>query len=312
MEGAVDTAELLGSRRAVGSCPVMKRTTRFRELIKAPEILQLPCCHDALSAKVLEQAGYDAISVAGYGTAGSRIGWPDIGVLTATEMIDTYFNVCEAVRVPVFVDLDTGFGDVSNVIRAVRQVEQIGAAGLFIEDQTYPKRCGHMSGKSVVPVEDYVPKLRAALWARQDPDFVIMARTDSVAVYGFDEGLRRACLYADEGADMVFVEAIENAAEMKSLTKVLNARDIPSLANMVEGGKTPFMSAAELQEVGYSVVVYPGASVFVTAKALQRWAAYLKEHGTTVGMHDQMMSFDEYYEFIGAEGIRAQEAMFLQ
>ena len=220
--------------------------------------------------------------------------------------------MCEAVRVPVFVDLDTGFGDVGNVTRAVRQVEQIGAAGLFIEDQTYPKRCGHMSGKSVVPVEDYVPKLRAALWARQDPDFVIMARTDSVAVYGFDEGLRRACLYADEGADMVFVEAIENAAEMKSLTKVLNARDIPSLANMVEGGKTPFMSAAELQEVGYSVVVYPGASVFVTAKALQRWAAYLKEHGTTVGMHDQMMSFDEYYEFIGAEGIRAQEAMFLQ
>lgn len=148
----------------------MKKTKRFRNLINAPEILQMPCCHDGLSAKVLEQAGFKAISVAGYGLSGSLLGMPDIAVLTGSEMIAQYRNICDAVNLPVFVDIDTGFGDVNNVIRAVRDCEKAGAAGLFIEDQTYPKRCGHMAGKSVVSVEEYLPKLKAALWAREDPD----------------------------------------------------------------------------------------------------------------------------------------------
>ncbi|MCX5796151.1 MAG: oxaloacetate decarboxylase [Elusimicrobia bacterium] len=289
----------------------MKKTTLFRKLIHDPEILQLPCCHDGLSAKVLEQAGFKAISAAGYGLAGSLLGMPDIAVLTGSEMIDQYRNICDAVDLPVFVDIDTGFGDVNNVIRAVRDCEKAGAAGLFIEDQTYPKRCGHMAGKNVVPAEEFLPKLRAALWARQDPDFVVMARTDSRAVHGIEEALRRARLYARTGADMVFVEAVHTVEEMRSVNAALAESKTPSMANLIEGGKTPLLSAKELQELGYSVVVYPCASVFTAAKALRDWARHLKEHGGTADYLDHMLTFDEYFAFIGADAIREREKRFL-
>jgi len=288
----------------------MKKTKRFRNLIHGPEILQMPCCHDGLSAKVLEQAGFKAISAAGYGLAGSLLGMPDIAVLTGSEMVNQYRNICDAVDLPVFVDIDTGFGDVNNVIRAVRDCEKAGAAGLFIEDQTYPKRCGHMAGKSVVSVEEYLPKLKAALWAREDPDFVIMARTDSRAVYGIEEAVERAKLYARTGADMVFVEAVDSVDEMRQVNSALAELNTPSMANMIEGGRTPLLSAAELQAVGYSVIAYPCGSVFTAVKALQNWAYELKAHGTTAGILDRMLTFDEYFEFIGASAIREREKQF--
>ena len=255
----------------------MKKTTVFRQLIHDPEILQLPCCHDGLSAKALEQAGFKAISAAGYGMAGSLLGMPDIAVLTGSEMITQYRNICDAVRIPVFVDIDTGFGDVNNVIRAVKDCQKAGAVGLFIEDQTYPKRCGHMAGKSVISVEEYLPKLKAALWAREDPDFVIMARTDAYAVHGIEEALLRAKLYALTGADMIFVEAVHTAEEMRRINTAMAELKTPSLANMIEGGQTPLLGAKELEELGYSVVAYPCASVFTAVKALQGWAHHLKE-----------------------------------
>jgi len=289
----------------------MKKTKRFRSLIHAPEILQMPCCHDGLSAKVLEQAGFKAIAAAGYGLAGSLLGMPDIAVLTGSEMINQYRNICDAVDLPVFVDIDTGFGDVNNVIRAVRDCEKAGVAGLFIEDQTYPKRCGHMAGKSVVSVEEYLPKLKAALWAREDPDFVIMARTDSRAVYGIEKAVERAKLYARTGADAVFVEAVDNVDEMRQVNIALAELKTPSMANMIEGGRTPLLSAAELQAVGYSVVAYPCGSVFTAVKALQNWAHQLIEHGTTAGFFDHMLTFDEYFEFIGASAIREREKQFI-
>lgn len=289
----------------------MKKTKRFRNLIHAPEILQMPCCHDGLSAKVLEQAGFKAISAAGYGLAGSLLGMPDIAVLTGSEMITQYRNICDAVDLPVFVDIDTGFGDVNNVIRAVRDCEKAGAAGLFIEDQTYPKRCGHMAGKSVVSVEEYLPKLKAALWAREDPDFVIMARTDSYAVYGIQEALERAKLYARTGADMVFVEAVDTVEEMRQVNVALAELKTPSMANMIEGGKTPLLSTKELQAVGYSVIAYPCGSAFTAVKALQNWAHQLITHGTTAGFLDHMLTFDEYFEFIGATAIREREKQFV-
>ncbi len=289
----------------------MKHTTLFRKLIHDPEILLLPCCHDALSAKILEKAGFKAIAAAGYGLAGSLLGMPDIAVLTGSEMITQYRNICDAVNLPVFVDIDTGFGDVNNVIRAVRDCEKAGVAGLFIEDQTYPKRCGHMADKGVISVEEYLPKLRAALWARQDPDLVIMARTDAYAIGGIEEAIRRARLYADAGADMVFVEALHRPEEMRSVNTVLAETNTPSLANMIEGGQTLLLSAAELQELGYSVVAYPCGSVFAAGKALQKWAEYLKQHGTTKGYLDNMLDFDEYFELIGTRAIRQQEKEFL-
>ena len=287
----------------------MKMTARFRELVQAPEILMLPVAHDGLSALVLAEAGFSAMSVAGYGTAGSMLGMPDIGVLSSTEMLTQYAHIVDRVDIPVMVDIDTGFGDVNNVIHTVRQVERLGAAALFIEDQTYPKRCGHMAGKSVVTVEEYLPKLKAALWARQDPDFVIMARTDAAAVYGIDEAIRRACLYAEAGADMVFVEAVTTVEDMR---RVNAAVPVPSMANMIEGGRTPFLSAEELQEVGYAVVAYPCASVFTAVKALRKWASHLKFHGTSAGFAgpDTMIDFEEYFRFIGAAAIREREKLF--
>ena len=288
----------------------MKKTTQFKKLVRSDEILQLPCCHDGLSARVLEQAGFKAIAAAGYGLAGSLLGMPDIGVLTATEMITQYRNICDAVSIPVFVDIDTGFGDLNNVIRTVRDCEKAGVAGLFIEDQTYPKRCGHMSGKNVISTEDYLPKLKAALWAREDPDFVIMARTDSYAVHGLNDALDRAQLYATTGADVVFVEAIHTLDEMRQVNELLREVDTPSMANMIEGGKTPFLTAKELQDVGYSVAAYPCGSVYAAAKALQNWAAHLKNEGTTSAFAEQMMTFDEYFNFIGANTIREREKTF--
>ncbi len=289
----------------------MRKTTRFRTLINDTEILQLPCCHDGLSAKVLEQAGFNAIAAAGYGLSGSLLGMPDIGVLTGSEMINQYKNICNAVNIPVFVDIDTGFGDVNNVIRAVKDCEKAGVAGLFIEDQTYPKRCGHMAGKDVIAVENYLPKLKAALWAREDPDLVIMARTDAYAVHGIEEALNRAILFAQAGADMVFVEALDTAEEMQRVNAALRDLNTPSMANIIEGGKTPLLGIKELQNLGYSVVAYPCGSVFTATKALQGWASYLKEHGTTKGYLDQMLSFDEYFEFIGAKAIRKREREFV-
>ncbi len=305
------TAEALSKRRAQKPhSHLMKRTTQFRRLIHGAEILQLPCCHDGLSARVLEQAGFKAIAAAGYGLSGSLLGLPDIGVLTATEMITQYRNICNAVTVPVFVDIDTGFGDVNNVIRAVKDCEKAGAAGLLIEDQTYPKRCGHMEGKGVVPAEEYLPKLRAALWAREDPDFVIMARTDAYGVLGLEEALNRAKCYALAGADMVFVEAVRTAEDMRRVNTLLRELKTPSLANMIEGGKSPFLSTKELQDLGYSVVAYPCGSVFTAAKALQGWAQHLKARGTTEGYRKYMLTFDEYFEFIGARAIRERERQF--
>lgn len=288
----------------------MKKTTAFRQLIHAPEILVMPCCYDGLSARVLEQTGFKAISAAGYGLSGSLLGRPDIGVLTGPEMITQYGHIADAVEVPVFVDIDTGFGDVNNVIRAVRDCEKAGLAGLFLEDQTYPKRCGHMAGKSVIPAEDYLPKLKAALWARRDPDFVIMARTDSYAIHGLEEAIRRARLYARAGADMVFVEAVHTPEEMKAVNAALAETGTPSMANMIEGGQTPLLPAAELQALGYSVVAYPCGAAYAAVKAVQEWAACLKAQGSTRDFLPRMLSFDEYFRFIGAPEIRAREKLF--
>jgi len=287
----------------------MKKTTLFRKLINDEEILMLPVVHDGLSILAVAQAGFKAASVAGYGSAGSLLGLPDIGLISSTEMLTHYANLIARVDLPIMVDIDTGFGDVNNVIRTVRQVEQMGAAALFIEDQTYPKRCGHMSGKSVVGVEEYLPKLKAALWARQDKDFVIMARTDAFAVYGLDEAIRRAKLYAEAGADMIFVEAVTSIEDMR---RVNSEVPVPSMANMIEGGKSPFLTAKELQELGYAAVSYPCGSVYTAAKALQKWANYLKAHGTTSGFTspETMMNFEEYFRFIGAEAIRKREELF--
>lgn len=288
----------------------MTPSQRFRDLVAAPDILQLPACHDGLSARVIEQAGFQAIAAAGFGLSGSLLGMPDIGLLSGREMIAQYRNICASVSIPVFVDIDTGFGDVNTVIRTVREVETAGAAGLFIEDQTYPKRCGHMQGKQVVSVEEYLPKLKAALWARRDPSFVIMARTDAYGVLGLEDALHRATIYARAGADMLFVEALEDVQTMRTVNQHLQSLGIPSMANMIEGGRSPFLTAAELQALGYDLVAYPCGSLFSAIKAMQDWAGDLLEQGTSAALHERMLNFDQYHHFIGLADIRARQRQF--
>lgn len=287
----------------------MKKPSLFKKMVHAPELLLMPVSFDGISLLAIEQAGFKATCVAGYGTSSSVLGLPDIGMISSSEMLTHYANLIARTELPVMVDIDTGFGDVNNVIRTVQQVEQMGAAALFIEDQTYPKRCGHMGGKSVVELEEYLPKLKAALWARKNPDFMIMARTDAKAVHGLDEAIRRAKIYADAGADMVFVEAVTSVDEMRRVNAEVQ---VPSMANMIEGGKTPFLTKDELQEVGYAVAAYPCGPLYAAARAVQKWATTLKEQGTTKSFAtpENMMNFAEYNRFIGAEDIWEREKLF--
>lgn len=287
----------------------MDKAATFRKLINAPELLMLPVAYDGLSILAIEQAGFKATCVAGYGSSGSVLGLPDIGLISSTELLTHYSNLIARTRLPVMVDIDTGFGDINNVIRTVRQVEQMGAAALLMEDQTYPKRCGHMTGKSVVDVDEYLPKLKAALWARRNPDFVIVARTDARAIHGLDEAINRARLFAETGADMVFVEAVTSVEEMKRVNREVPA---PGMANMIEGGKTPFLPAAELQKIGYACAAYPCGPLYAAARALQKWTAALREHGTTEAFAtpENMMNFAEYSRFIGMDEIRDLEKQF--
>lgn len=289
----------------------MRKTTLFRQLAEAPEILMLPCAHDALTAKVIQNAGFKAMAAAGYGAAGSRLGLPDIGLMSATELCDHYRGICQAVDIPVMVDMDTGYGDVNNVIRTLRALEDAGAAAVFIEDQTFPKRCGHMSGKSVISLEEFLPKLKAALWARRDKDMLVMARTDAAGIYGVDEAIRRAKAFEEAGADAVFVEALETVEDMQRVNAAVN---VPSMANLIEGGKTPYLKANELEALGYRIAAYPCGSLYVVVRALGKWAAYLKENLTTEGFYhpDRMMYFDEYYRFIGTPEIRENEDQFFE
>lgn len=280
-------------------------------MANAPEILMLPCAHDALTAKVIEQAGFKAMAAAGYGAAGSRLGLPDIGLMTATELCGHYRGICQSVNIPVLVDMDTGYGDVNNVIRTIRALEDAGAAAVFIEDQTFPKRCGHMAGKSVVSLNEFLPKLKAALWARRDKDMLVMARTDAAAVYGMDEALRRAQAFEEAGADAVFVEAVETVEDMRRVNAGVK---VPSMANLIEGGKTPYLTAAQLQSLGYRLAAYPCGSLYAAVRALQKWAEHLKTHGTVEGFFsaETMLDFDEYYKFIGAPAIRENEDRFFE
>ncbi len=282
----------------------MRRTTRFRQLIEAPEILVLPGVHDALGAKIAERAGFLAITCGGYASTAGLIGEPDTSQLTATELADHYARLCDAVSIPVFGDGDTGFGNVTNVRRTVRAYERAGLAGMFIEDQTFPKRCGHMAGKSVVPREDMLAKLKSALDARHDPDFVIMARTDALAMHGIGEALERAALFREAGADLLFVEAPESVDQMREICRTLAA---PCLANNIDGGRTPVLTARELQDIGYAVTTNALMVTFAYAKLMQELYAHFKQAGTTKGFEQRMLSFDEFNELVGLAALRRRE-----
>lgn len=286
----------------------MKKTTQLRQLLNRKQILVAPGAHDALTAKIIAKVGFEAVYFTGYGQAASHMGMPDVGLLTMSEMVDRVRNFVHAVDVPVIADGDTGFGNAITLMRAVRLYEEAGAAAIQLEDQVAPKKCGHMTGRQVVPMEEMVGKIKAAVAARKDPDFVILARTDARTVHGIDEAIRRGKAYEEAGADVLFIESPESEEEMKLITSSFK---IPVLANMVEGGRTPLKTNSELEKIGYNVVIYPTASTYVTAQAMFNLMNELKAKGTTEGCMDQMIPFTQFNELVGLPQIRALESEYL-
>jgi 2-methylisocitrate lyase-like PEP mutase family enzyme len=274
----------------------------LRTRLAEPRALLAPGVYDALSALVAEQAGFEALYLSGASIAYTRLGGPDIGLTTFSEVTDTLAHITERVRVPVIVDADTGFGNALNVQRTVRGLERAGAAMIQLEDQTFPKRCGHLQGKGVVPVAEMCGKLRAALDARTGRDTLILARTDALAVEGLEAALERAEAYLACGVDALFVEALRTPAQMDAACARLAAR-VPLLANMVEGGQTPVESAQALGQRGFRIVIFPGGTARAVAHTLQGYYASLKAHGSTTPWRDRMLDFDGLNALIGTPGV---------
>lgn len=259
------------------------------------EIIVLPGVFDALSAKVAENVGFQAIFQTGYGSAASLLGMPDFGFLNAGENIENARRIIRSVDLPVIVDVDTGYGNPLTVWKIVNDLIAYGAAGIFLEDQVWPKRCGHMRGKEVIGVDEYIQKLRAAVTASENKDFIIVARTDARAPLGIDEAIKRGKMYRKEGADVVFVEAPQSEEELREIPKKINA---PLLANMIENGVTPTFSADELKSMGYSMVVFPLSGLYAATYAMKKIFSHLKSNGTTKGCTDTMLDFNEFNELV--------------
>ncbi len=277
----------------------------LKQRLSQPAIVLAPGVYDALSALIAEQAGFEALYLSGASIAYTLLGRSDVGLTTFTEVADTLARITERVRLPVIVDADTGFGNALNVMRTVKGFERAGAAMIQLEDQTFPKRCGHLDGKAVVPVQEIVGKLKAALDARTSQDTLILARTDAVAVEGLDAALERAEAYLACGVDALFIEALRTPEQMNMACKRFGGRT-PLLANMVEGGKTPVQSAAELQARGFSIAIFPGGTARAVAHTLQGYYASLREHQTTLPWKECMLDFDGLNDVIGTEALLAQ------
>ena len=270
----------------------------IKDQLSSDGIVVTPGVFDALGAVLVEQAGFHAAYLSGASIAYTRFGRPDIGLVSMSEVADTLSAITERSGLRIVVDADTGFGNALNVMRTVRLFETAGAAAIQLEDQTQPKRCGHLAGKTLVPTAEMVGKIKAALDARRSTETLIIARTDGIAVEGFDAALERAERYIEAGADIMFVEAPQSEDQMHAIIKQFGGR-IPLLANMVEGGKTPQKSASELGTFGYSLVIFPGGMVRALAHTAQAYLASLKEHGSTLPFRDNMLDFDGLNELIG-------------
>ena len=287
----------------------MAPTTRFRHLLDRPEILPAMGAYDALSATIVEQVGGEVVYMSGSSVSTSVHGGPDVGLTTLTEMVDRARSMVAAVDVPVFCDADTGYGNPLNVARTVEAFEHAGVAGIHLEDQTFPKKCGHFESKDVVPTAEMVQKVRAATDARTDDDFVVIARTDARAVSGFEDALDRAFAYVDAGADVLFFEAPQSESELRRVAEAVDG-EVPLLANMTEGGRTPLFSAAEFESFGYDVVLYPATGFKAAAKALQRVYAEILSTGTQAGVLDDLLTWSERNELTGLDEVTELERRY--
>ncbi len=263
--------------------------------------------YDALSAKLAERAGFELLFLSGYAVAATYLGEPDFGILTQTEVVETARRVVRSVRVPVIVDGDTGHGGVVNAQRLVREVTALGARGLLLEDQVWPKRCGHMRGKQVIPAEEHVQKLRAAVEARGDAALWLVGRSDARGPLGLDEAIRRGRLYREAGADVIFIEAPQDVEELRRIGREVPG---PRMANMVEGGQTPILPLDELRALGFEWVVYPLTALLASARALERALAELRRSGTSAGLSRDLMSFGDLTGIVGLDEKYSLEQRF--
>ena len=286
------------------------RSPRLRELLATDEPILAPGVFDALGARLVEEAGFDAAYMTGFGTAAALLGRPDVGLLTMTEMVDNARRIARATSLPVIADADTGYGNAISVVRTVQEYEQAGVAAIHLEDQVAPKKCGHMEGKQVIAADEMVAKVRAAVAARHDDDFVIIARTDAAAVEGLRSALDRAKRYRDAGADVLFVEAATSEEQIETVATELG--DVPLLFNWAEGGKTPPVAYDRLRELGFRIVIFP-LSLLLTATASMRHAlGEIRTAGTPLPIMDGLPAFAEFVDFIGMPEIRRLEQRFTE
>ncbi|MFL6326804.1 MAG: oxaloacetate decarboxylase [Nitrososphaeraceae archaeon] len=271
------------------------------------KIMVLPGVFDALSARIAEKVGFDAIFQTGYGSAATLLGMPDYGFLNAGETIDNARRIIRAVNVPVIVDVDTGYGNPLNVWRLVHDLQSLGAAGIFLEDQVWPKKCGHMVGKEVVSKDDYILKLKAALEARESRDFIIVARTDARAPLGLDEAIERGKAYHKAGADVIFIEAPRSIEELKKIANEINA---PLVANMIEEGLTPNLPAKDLLRMGYRTVVFPLSGLYAATFAIKEVFLELKNSGATQEGRKMMVTFKDFNKFVDLQRYAALEKRY--
>lgn len=283
------------------------RLKKLKSMLKSKKPLVIPGVYDALGAKIAQKVGFDAMFQTGYGTSATLFGMPDYGFIGATETVDNARRICRAVSVPVIVDSDTGYGNALSVWKLVKELESAGASGIFLEDQRWPKRCGHMQGKEVVSQEEYTEKLSAAIDARESRDFIIVARTDARATEGLDEAIERGKQNKKTGADAVFVEAPRSIDEMKRIGKEINA---PLVANMIEGGATPLSSADTLNKMGFKIILYPLSVLYANTCATMNILQELKKTGTTTKYKQKVVNFDQFNDLVELPKFRKMEKKY--
>jgi 2-methylisocitrate lyase-like PEP mutase family enzyme len=293
-----NNAQVHGSETTAPS----SRSLSLKQRLSQAKIVVAPGVYDALTASLATTAGFEALYLSGAAIAYTKLGQPDIGLVTMTEVADSLTHIRERVETPIIVDADTGYGNALNVQRTVRLFERAGATAIQIEDQTFPKRCGHLSDKTVISTNEMIGKIKAALDARHNEETIVVARTDAVAVEGLEAGLERGRRYADAGADVLFVEAPRSREQLGAVTSALSART-PIMANMVEGGKTPILSASDLEMLGFSLVIFPGAIVRALSFAAQDFFEVLRRDGTTEAFRNRMFDFEAINRIVGTEAM---------
>ncbi|MEO2265684.1 MAG: isocitrate lyase/PEP mutase family protein [Nitrosopumilus sp.] len=276
-------------------------------MLKSKKPLVIPGVYDALGAKIAQKVGFEAMFQTGYGTSASLFGMPDYGFIGATETVDNARRICRAVSVPVIVDSDTGYGNALSVWKLVKELESAGASGIFLEDQRWPKRCGHMQGKEVIPQEEYTEKLSAAIDARENKNFIIVARTDARDTEGLDVAIERGKQNKKTGADAIFVEAPRSMEEMKKIGKEINA---PLVANMIEGGATPLSSAETLNKIGFKIILYPLSVLYANTFATMNILKELKKSGNTTKYKQKLVNFDQFNDLVELPKFRKMEKKY--